>query len=84
MAGTAQGTAVDRSAAGSFGVASMTFSGAAGPTANLSGSFTAASSAFTGTGEGSLAVNSPIGAGVCSRGVWTIRKPTACELANSC
>jgi hypothetical protein len=84
MAGTAQGTAIDRRAAGSLGLASMTFSGGAGPTAHLSGSFTAASSAFTGTGEGLLAVNSPIGAGACRRGIWTIRKPTACERANNC
>jgi hypothetical protein len=84
MAGSAQGTAVDRRAAGSLGLASMTFSGAAGPAANLSGSFTAASSSFTGTGEGVLAVSTPIGSGSCSRGVWTIRKPAACELTNSC
>ncbi len=84
MAGTAQGMAVDRRAAGSLGLASMTFSGAAGPAASLSGSFTAASSSFTGTGQGVLAVSTPIGSGSCSRGTWTMRKPAACELANSC
>jgi hypothetical protein len=84
MAGTVQGTAVDRRAAGTLGLASMTFSGAAGPAVNLSGSFTAASSSFTGTGEGVFAVSTPIGSGSCSRGVWTIRKPAACEVENSC
>jgi hypothetical protein len=84
MAGTAQGTAVDRRAAGTLGTASMTFAGGAGPTANLSGSFSADPATFTGTGEGSLAVSSPVGAGTCSRGAWTIRKPTACESSNSC
>jgi hypothetical protein len=84
MAGTAHGTAVDRRAAGNLGLASMTFSGAGGPAANLSGSFTAATSSFTGTGEGVLAVRSPIGDGSCTRGLWTIRKPAPCELANSC
>ena len=84
MAGTAQGTAVDRRAAGNLGLASMTFSGAGGSAASLSGSFIAASSSFTGTGEGVLAVRSPIGDGSCTRGLWTIRKPAPCELTNSC
>ena len=84
MAGSAQGTAVDRRAAGGLGLASVTFSGAAGPAASLSGSFATASSSFTGTGEGLFDVSTPIGRGSCRRGLWTIRKPAACELTNSC
>ena len=85
IAGSAHGTALDRRAVGTIGLASMRFSGEGVPTATLSGSVSVSpSAAFTGTGLGLFTVNSPIGTGSCSRAVWTLRKPEPCELTNTC
>ena len=85
VAGSARGTALDRRAVATIGLASMTFSGEGVPTARLSGSVSVSpSAAFTGTGLGLFTVNSPIGTGSCSRAVWSLRKPEPCELTNTC